>query len=293
MTHVEVAVAERAIIGESPTWSSEEQALYWVDIKAPALYRYSPVTQHIKSWRLTSEVGAFALCTNNGAVVGLRQGIFRLDFGTGALHQLAPPPFDPRLFRFNEGICDQTGRFWVGVMFDPLAGGQVPQKGYLHSFTMEGGLKREDDYAELHNGMAIGVDGTQFFMSHSNEGKIFVRDFDALSGTLGVPMEFARISSDVGIPDGAAIDADGCYWCAIHGGGRLRRYTPGGKIDREILLPVSKPTMCAFAGERLDLLYVTSASEGIGSNEPMAGALLRLEPGVRGLERHSHVFCHS
>ena len=62
-----------------------------------------------------------------GAIVALRTGIFRLDFSTGETRQLAPPPFDPNLFRFNEGACDANGRFWVGVMFDPLEGSPPKQ----------------------------------------------------------------------------------------------------------------------------------------------------------------------
>lgn len=290
MSGLEVAVATRSIIGESPTWSAPEQALYWIDIKEPALHRYTLATGEIRTWPLTSDVGTFALCGDNAVIVALREGVYRLDLTTGLLNQLAPPPFDPSLFRFNEGICDHTGRFWVGVMFDPIDPARSPGRGYLHSFTLEDGLRRENDTAELHNGMAISRDGTQFFVSHSNEKVILVFDFDAAAGTLGSCKEFARIQGDIGIPDGAAIDADGCYWCAIHGGGRLRRYTPTGMVDREILLPVSKPTMCAFGGENLETLYVTSASEGVGTDEPLAGAILRLKPGVKGIGRGSNVF---
>jgi sugar lactone lactonase YvrE len=286
MTDVEVAVAAQATIGESPTWSAREQALYWIDVKKPALHRYHPASGAARSWVLTSDVGAFAFWHDHAAVVALRHGLYRLNLLTDCLDLIAPPPFDPSLFRFNDGVCDPNGRFWVGVMFDPLDTTTPPQRGYLHSFTFEGGLRREDDHAELHNGMAIGGDGTRFFLSHSNEGAIYVFDFDAVTGTLGTRNQFARISSSLGLPDGAAIDAEGCYWCAVHGAGRLHRYTPDGTLDREVLLPVSKPTMCAFAGEDLDKLYVTSAAEGLDVvDEPLAGALLQFSPGVKGVAR--------
>jgi sugar lactone lactonase YvrE len=290
---VEVAVAAHAIIGESPTWSAAEHALYWIDVKKPALHRYAPPTSVVRTWALTSDVGAFALCEDHAALVALRHGIYRLDFATGALDQLAPPPFDPCLFRFNEGLCDGTGRFWVGVMFDPVHAAPSPRPGCLHSFTFAGGLRREIDEAELHNGMAVSEDGQKFFLSHSNEGVIYVYDFDAATGALGSRREFARIPTSLGLPDGAAIDAEGCYWCAIHGAGRLRRFTPAGIVDRDILLPVSKPTMCAFAGENLETLYVTSAAEGIDTaDEPLAGTLLRFRPGVKGLAQSFKVLRH-
>jgi len=286
MTDIEVAVAAHAVIGESPTWSPEEHALYWIDIKQPALHRYVPKSGACRSWPLNSDVGAFALCGDGSAVVALRHGLYRLDLSTGAHEMVAPPPFDPALFRFNEGICDPTGRFWVGVMFDPVTGSPSPQRAALHSFTFAGGLRSEHHESQLHNGMAFTEDNKRFFLTDSYEGIIYVIDFDAANGTLGSRNEFARIPTNFGLPDGAAIDAEGYYWCAIHGAGRIRRYAPDGAVDRDILLPVSKPTMCAFAGDDLETMYVTSASEGIEiANEPLAGALLRFRPGVSGIQR--------
>lgn len=287
---IEVVLDIRAKIGESPTWSVADRVLYWIDIKQPALHRYDPQTARCRSWPVSSEVGAFALLEGEqAAVVALRYGIYRLDW-SGALQLLAPPPFDPKLFRFNEGQCDSTGRFWVGVMFDPIEGSPPPQRGPLHSFTLSGGLRSEDDCAELHNGMAASADDRRFFLAHSRTGCIYAFDFDPELGSLSSKSLFAQVPSAHGLPDGAAIDAEGGYWCAVHGGGRLWRYRADGQLDREILLPVSQPTMCAFAGDDLDVLYVTSASDGLDADqmraEPHAGALLRLRPGVKGIARH-------
>ena len=129
---IEVVLEAVATIGESPTWAAAESALYWIDVKKPALYRYDPVLGGQLAWPMSSDIGAFGLVSDPpGAVVALRQGIFRLEFASGSLTQLAPPPFDPALFRFNEGACDTAGRFWVGVMFDPLERGIPPQKSNL------------------------------------------------------------------------------------------------------------------------------------------------------------------
>jgi sugar lactone lactonase YvrE len=286
---IEVALDAHAVIGESPTWSAAERALYWIDIKAPALHRYDPSSGRCRAWSVSSDIGAFALMDGNAALVALRHGIHRLDLATGLLDLLAPPPFDPKLFRFNEGACDASGRFWVGVMFDPISGSPRKQHAALHSFSLREGLKRQNDEAELHNGIAWSADDRRFFLSHSRAGSIYVFDFDPTHGTLGRRTLFAQVPQGLGIPDGAAVDADGCYWCAVHGAGRLHRYTRDGHLDREILLPVSQPTMCAFAGDDLDTIYVTSASDGLDAErlraEPLAGALLRFRPGVKGIVR--------
>ena len=169
---------------------------------------------------------------NRGAVVALRQGLFRLDLDSGALHLLAPPPFDPALFRFNEGASDANGRFWIGVMFDPLKGSACGQPGKLHSFTFAEGLREEADTAELHNGMAWSRDGKTFFLSHSNSGEIFAFDYEENGGAISNRRVFATVPAQLGIPDGAAVDTEDGYWAALHGGGKLRRFHSDGSVDR-------------------------------------------------------------
>lgn len=279
----------KARIGESATWIAEERALYWIDVKAPALHRYRPDDEGTRSWRMTSDIGAFALTGDGGAVVALRYGLFRLDFDSGALDLLAPPPFDPALFRFNEGACDAQGRFWIGVMFDPLQGSAAAQPGRLQSFTFGGGLRAEPDAAELHNGMAWSADGGTFFLSHSNSGEIVAFDYDLTRGALANRRVFATVPAEHGVPDGAAIDTEGGYWSALHGGSKLRRFHADGSVDRDIDLPVSQPTMPAFAGDDLATLYVTSASDRMSAQararEPHAGGILVIDTGNRGIAR--------
>jgi sugar lactone lactonase YvrE len=290
----DVMLDARATIGESPLWSEAENALYWMDIKKPALHRFDPQTGAVREWGLTSDIGGFALLDKgNGALVALRQGIYRLDFSSGELVELAAAPFDTALFRFNEGACDSIGRFWIGVMCDPTDGMKSHEKSSLHSFMLSGGLRREDDLSDLHNGMAWSADGKFFYLSHSNQQDIFRFSYETVHGRLSDKQLFASLPGDLGIPDGAAIDSEGGYWCACHGGGRLRRFGPDGNFDRDILLPVSQPTMCAFGGANLEELYITSARDQLSAKqleqEPLAGALLRVRPRVRGIRRHCFV----
>ena len=286
---VETVLDAHATIGESPTWVAHERALYWIDVKAPALHRLAPDSGEQRHWALSSDIGGFALLEDGGALVALREGIHRLDLASGALDLLVAPPFDPALFRFNEGACDAAGRFWVGVMFDPRDGTPPKQPGRLHSFTLEGGLREEPDAAELHNGMAWSEDGTTFFLSHSDAGEIIAFDYAIDGGRLSNRRRFATIPKADGIPDGAAIDVQGGYWCALHGGGALRRFRADGSIDRDIAMPIGQPTMPAFAGANLDALLVTSASDKMSAadkaREPLAGGLFRCLPGIQGIPR--------
>ena len=46
----ELIVDARNATGESPVWNTAEQALYWVDIPAGRLYRWSAATGQTQSW---------------------------------------------------------------------------------------------------------------------------------------------------------------------------------------------------------------------------------------------------
>ncbi len=282
--NIELVLDARAAIAESALWVAEENALYWSDIKAPALYKTMLDRLETQSWILPADIGAFALDGAGRALVALRTGLFWLDLVTNALTLLAEAPFDPNIIRFNEGICDSSGRFWIGVMVDPLNGGGENETGLLYSFRSDEGLVTHPDSCALTNGMAWNADETRFYLSHSYERRVFSFIYDA--GALGARKDFAYVNEPAGIPDGAAVDAEGRYWCAIHGAGCLHRYTRDGVLDKVIPLPASQPTMCCFAGARLDELYVTTAREKLTADqlkaEPYAGGLFRLRPGVAG-----------
>ncbi|KAB0675615.1 SMP-30/gluconolactonase/LRE family protein [Aureimonas leprariae] len=288
--NIEVLVDCHATIGESPTWSPRDGAIYWIDVKEPALHRVDREAV-LQRWPLPTDVGAFALTDGPpGAVVALRTGLFDLDLSTGRTSLVAPPPFDPDRFRFNEGICDVHGRFWVGAMFDPRPGHEAPTAAApLHRFTRAEGLVAEPDLAELHNGAAWSPDGRSLLLSHSNEGTVCRYPYDPETGTIGSCQLFARVAESKGVPDGAAVDEEGCYWSAVHGGSALHRYDPEGQLVGVVDLPVSQPTMCAFVGDELDAMVVTSATDKLTpeqrAREPLAGAILRLRPGVRGIPR--------
>ena len=292
---VELVLAAAATIGESPTWVAEEQAIYWIDVKAPALHKLDPGTLATRDWPLPSDIGGFALDrTRSRALVALRHGLFWLDLGSGGLTQIAPPPFDPALHRFNESACDSYGRFWVGTMFDPLdPEAEAPEPAGLFTYTTTEGLRHAPDEAQLHNGMAWSPDESLFYLAHSNSQVVHVFTYDGADGQVSDRRPFISVPSALGVPDGAAVDVEGGYWCALHGSGRLHRYHPDGTLDREIMLPVSQPTMCAFGGPQLETLYITSAADKLSAEararEPLAGGIFRLTPGITGitgLHRH-------
>ncbi|QGM96773.1 SMP-30/gluconolactonase/LRE family protein [Methylocystis parvus] len=284
-----LALDVRAINGECPTWDERRQALYWIDIEEPALHRLDPATSRDEKWEMPAQIGAFAICRSGAIIAALRTGLVKLDLlERGCLH-LASPPYNPLRHRFNDGKCDALGRFWIGAMHDPLASTSpettTPAQSAtpLNVLSQRGGLTQTSANAVIGNGLAWSPDARRIYYSDSPARTVWAFDFDIETASLSSKRIFAQFETSDGMPDGAAIDAEGFYWCALYGGGRIVRLSPEGALDREIRLPVSQPTMCAFGGADYGTLYITSAAHGVSaSREPHAGGVFYCRPGVAG-----------
>ncbi|HET8997252.1 MAG TPA: SMP-30/gluconolactonase/LRE family protein, partial [Acetobacteraceae bacterium] len=199
---IELVLDAHAEIGESPTWSVAEQALYWIDVKAPALHRFNPANGATRTWPLPAEIGCFALYRDApAALLALRTGLHRLDLFSDALTRLADPPYDPALHRFNEGACDGAGRFWLGTMFDPQVEKSAPEPGPLFRYTEAEGLVAQPDVSLTPNGLAWSPDGSVLYFAHSKQRRIYRFAFDVAAGRIGSGDTFAEIPAELGVPD--------------------------------------------------------------------------------------------
>ena len=281
---VELVSPARASTGENPVWSDEERALYWIDIEEPALHRLEPVAGVDKSWKFPSEIGAFALCGSGAVIMALRTGLAIFSPADGGFKTLCAPPYNPLKFRFNDGKCDALGRFWIGTMHDPLQDQTVNYASArpLGFYSHESGFQQRDAYAVIAKGLAWSHDSRRMYFSDSHARRIWTCAYDLRTATLSSPVIFAEFDEKDGTPDGASNDEDGFYWCALYGGRRVLSLSPDGRLDREIRLPISQPTMCAFGDPDYSTLYITSAAHGV-ENEPLAGGVFACRPGVRGL----------
>jgi sugar lactone lactonase YvrE len=286
---VRVALDAKASTGESPTWSEAEQALYWIDIEQPALHSLDPETGVDEYWGMPSEIGAFALCRSGDVIVAMRTGLAKINLDARRFAPLSLPPYNPLTHRFNDGKCDGLGRFWVGVMYSPLSGSALgedatgPLASALTVVSPNTGVAASSTGAVIANGLAWSPDRRTMYFSDSDARTIWAFDFDLDTATLSSRRVLAQFSATEGAPDGAAVDLEGFYWCALYGGARVIRLSPRGKLVDEIRLPVSQPTMCAFGGADYSTLYITSAAHGVSTAaEPLAGAVFACRPGATG-----------
>jgi sugar lactone lactonase YvrE len=290
MPSIEVVAPPEHSVGESPVWRGGEEALYWVDIPARRIHRLGVKDGRRDSWRTPERIACIAFAADRSLVAGMETGIFALQLGADgsvSATRLAVPDFAMDSMRFNDGRCDRQGRFWAGTMHDDMAAAHAV--GALYRYTRSSGLSSPFEQGLLtQNGLAWSPEGDRMYLSdsHPRARRIWSFEFDPDEGVPRGRRVFVDMNAHPGRPDGAAVDADGCYWTCANDAGRLLRFTPEGALDREVVLPVRKPTMCAFGGSALDTLYVTSirpADAADVEGQPLAGAVLALRPGVCGL----------
>ncbi|MGF6374619.1 sugar lactone lactonase YvrE [Paraburkholderia sp. RAU6.4a] len=283
-----------AATGESPVWRAAEQALYWVDIPAKKIVRGSLATGQRTEWLLPEQVACIAFDHAGTVLAGCETGLFAVSLAdaskaasgeplTASLRKLAAPEFPHGGMRFNDGRCDRQGRFWAGTMVMDMAAA-IPG-GALYRFDEKGVLSAPVvDSLITQNGLGWSPDGTTMYLSDSHPLRrlIWAFDYDVDSGEPRNRRVFADLHHYSGRPDGAAVDADGCYWICANDAGLLLRFTPQGKLDRQVPVPAIKPAMCAFGGRDLDTLFVTSIRPANGASEH-DGHVFALRPGVSGL----------
>ncbi|HET6859296.1 MAG TPA: SMP-30/gluconolactonase/LRE family protein [Streptomyces sp.] len=271
---VEVAVRERAELGEGPTWDAATGRLIWVDILSARVHTHDPVSGGRTVMATEQHVGAAKPRAGGGLVVNLRSGIglYDADLAFSWLLRDATPGR-----RGNDAAVAPDGALWAGTMrYDEAPGG-----GNLRRIAPDGAVTEALAEVAVSNGTGWSPDGRLMYYVDSPTRRIDVFDMDGERAVNRRPL--ARIEDGAGFPDGLTVDADGCVWVALWDGSAVRRYTSEGVLDRVVELPVRRPTACAFGGAGLRDLYVTTARVGLDAPHPLSGSLLVLPDAGRGL----------
>jgi sugar lactone lactonase YvrE len=281
-----------SLLGESPFWHPDEAALFWCDIPGKHIHRWHAASGTHTAWGFGVEPGCIAPLPGGDLLAAFRDGLFRFAPGTGERRRLAPPPYDPKHERFNDGKADPQGRLWVGTIYEP----RTPPHATLHRWAA-GKLQRMAGDITVSNGLGFSPDGGTLYWSDTTAHRITAWAFDGGQGTISDARVLAQfplrqpgqdLSSYGGRPDGAAVDTEGAYWCAMYEGQRLLRLAPDdGRVLQQFDLPVRCPTMPCFGGADLRTLFVTTSRHGRTAEElaaqPLAGCVLQMRVDVPGL----------
>jgi L-arabinonolactonase len=268
--------------GEGVLWDSRSCRVWWTDIHGKKLWSYDPASRAAASFDVPARVCCFAPRAGGGLVVAFAEGFALYDVATGVREELAP--FEPDLpgTRLNDGRTDRAGRFVAGGMDE--AGGQRVSS--VWRIDADRSATRLFGEVACANATCFSPDGRTMYFADSPRRTLEAIAYDPATGAVGVRRVLATIEGP-GVPDGACTDAEGYVWVAIWEGDRVERWSPDGRLDRTVEVPVHKPTCCAFGGVDLDVLFITTSRLGSSEPElqrqPTSGGLYAFRPGVRGL----------
>nr|WP_255496792.1 MULTISPECIES: SMP-30/gluconolactonase/LRE family protein [unclassified Mycolicibacterium] len=270
-----VLADHRDALGEGPWWDAEDETFYWVDSLGCAVHSARLGSGDISTLPTPGEVGFVVKTCSGGLLAGCRDGLYSHD---GEGWQVTwQGDWDTSELRTNDGKTDRQGRLWFGTMHEP----ETEPAAHLYRLH-DGRPHAELDGVTVSNGLGWSPDSALMYYADSATGSIRVFDYDAATGEIRNGRIFATDTRPAD-PDGLTVDADGCVWSAKWEGRKVIRYTPDGRVDREIDVPVSRPTSCIFVGSDLRTLAITSALPDIPDTEPLAGAVFLVDVGVQGL----------
>jgi sugar lactone lactonase YvrE/DNA-binding IclR family transcriptional regulator len=281
---IQCVTQTRSLLGEGPTWSPRDSALYWVDILTPSVHCYDTHKGVDSEVKVGSMVSAAIPKSTGGLLVATPGGLMTLDTESKNLSFFCHPELDRPSNRYNDGKCDRMGRLWIGT----LDMGAASNRGNLFKVHADGTWKKMDTGFTVANGLGWSPDNKSMYFTDTARRTIYVYDFELLTGSISNRRPLITLDNSDGKPDGMTVDEDGCLWVAIWDAWRVSRYSPEGKELLRVKMPIPRPTSCCFGGSNLDTLYVTSASVRLNESAlaaaPLSGSLFSIRiPGVRGL----------
>ncbi|ETI63582.1 gluconolactonase [Sphingobium sp. C100] len=268
-------------LGEGTLWSARDNAVYWVDILAPALNRLSLGDGAVERWAMPEPLGWVAERARGGFIGGFQSGFKSLALDPLAITPIGDP--EPHLpgSRMNDGKVDAHGHIWCGTM--DMA--EEQDVGALYRLAPDLTWDAVDTGYRVPNGPAFSACGNWLYHSDTARRTLyrFARDAD---GNVRDRTVFIRFAEEDGYPDGMTVDADNHLWVAHWGGSRISRFTPDGTLDRAIVMPARQVTNICFGGPGLDRMFVSSATVGLDDPTEFDGGFFEVESGAQGLPTH-------
>ena len=259
-------------LGEGVVWQAQGSAFLWTDIEGRSLHRLEwPGLRHSR-FDLPYRLCSFAITRDETEIVAaFEMGIALYDFTDGSIEWLARPEL-PVGVRFNDGRCDRTGRFVVGTMVEDHDTTAPSASGTLARLEPSGTLTTLLTGISISNALCWSPDGAKMYHADSPTGQLRAYDYPSVKPT-GVGL--SRYDGGM-VPDGACVDAEGRIWVAAWGGSAVIVHSPDGAILDRIPVPARQPTCVAFGGSDLDILSVTSATQGIAPQDRQKDGALHL-----------------
>jgi len=285
--HAQCVIEGKNILGEGPVWDEKQNELFWVDIDGRKLHRYRPSDGRVAEYSFEQKIGCALPAEDGSWILGLEDGFYRFDPESGSSSLVVHTQDSNPNNRLNDGKCDPTGRIWAGTM-----SAKWQRDGNLYTLEANKKLTVRLPGVGCSNGLAWNADATKMYYIDSFERVVHAFDYDPATGNISNQHTVITYSNEEkGGPDGMSIDSEGMLWIGHWGGWQIGRWNPHtGEKLATVKLPVNNVTSCAFGGENLDELYITTTTTGNDGNDmneqPLAGGLFRVKLDVKGLPVH-------
>lgn len=280
-----IIVPTHCELGEGPIWHSRSKTCYWVDINKGLLYSFQLQTKLLRSWHFNGHVTFVLEIESDDLILALDTKLIRFDPKTEKSNQLID--LEPGLSdqRCNDAKVDSRGRVWAGTTHMDHDFG----KGTLYLIDKDLKQERKIEKVTISNGLIWSNDDTHFYFIDSPTQQVMVYDYDAVHGKISNGRVAVSIPKHMGTPDGMTIDSEGMLWVAHWGGFGVYRWNPHtGELLSKIEIPAPHVTSCAFGGEHLDHLIITTARKNMTKEQlltyPESGNTFILKPGVKGVQ---------
>lgn len=265
------------LTGEGCLWHPDEKKVYWVDIPKGRLFWYDPATDTHAMVYEGDVIGGFTLQADGSLLCFGAKGSV-MAWRDGKMSTLIEEIPDEVNSRFNDVIADPEGRVFCGTM---------PTKerlGRLYRLDPDGTFTKLLEGIGCSNGMGFTPDLKGMYYTDSTVRRIYLFDYDRVTGYLTNQRLFVKTPDDEGVPDGMTVDAEGFVWSARWDGSCLVRFSPIGKETMRITFPAKKVSCVTFGGADCTDMYITTAGgQDKAANGPGAGALYHLNLGIKGV----------
>lgn len=281
--HASLLYKSNNILAEGPYWHAERKSFFWVDIDGKKFHEYKWNSGEVNEWLLNYRVSLVAEEVHSDRLLlAVQGGLIAFDLNRKTFDWLADIEKEFPMHRTNDGGCDPSGRLWIGTMHRKFEKGG----GALYSVEHDLSVKKKLDKVTISNGIVWSQDRKRMYYIDSPEKTVQCFLFDIKTGNL----QFEKIAIHIpeGSPDGMCMDEEGMLWIAQWGAFGVYRWNPvTGEAMDKIELPVPQVSSCAFGGENLDHLFITTARENMSEEElekyPLSGNVFIAQPGVKGL----------
>ncbi|MFB9952412.1 SMP-30/gluconolactonase/LRE family protein [Rhizobium puerariae] len=274
--------ARRCELGEGAFWHPGRQQFFWFDITGKALL--SRERGNELRWQFDECVSAAGWISTAELLVASETGLWKMDIESGRREIVARLPPEQHL-RSNDGRADPRGGFWIGTM-----GKQSEHEAGAIWRYYRGEMRKLYPGISIPNAICFDAERSLGYFADTRLKRIWSVRLDRDGWPAEEPGLFLDLTVSGVSPDGAVTDSEGSFWNAQWGASRVACYGPDSREIAVHHFDAARISCPAFGGTDLDLLFATSAQQGMTPEarlaEPCAGMTFCRAVPARGVAEH-------